>query len=452
MALINQLQLFDKLQQYIDEKIEGVPLQLKELFDEYGLKIVVANIESIKIVADSIDSVNLLAPVADEIAILGTPEMVLVLKEAEANGLLAQSEAWEAEADQMTADSYATEGVYVFVKEYTSDGDGKFTATDTSNYSAYHWSTVAAIEAQGLMLQGTWRIIDHTDPLTEPPAPIPAIPTDPMVNGMYWYVVGDSIYDPNGTGIEPYPTYGGPFVSDDKLVYIDTLSIPYDPWFRLLDIVNWNRLIEIPENILNSLDRRGTSAGDAMTGNLEINLADPSIILNDTGSTINNVIKSDVNGRLTFLTVDDIGALIGTQMAIEADSLMFQLTATGMVWDGNEVWHAGNDGAGSGLDADTIDGKDSADFYQRIAVATPDLDSLIENAAYSVSGLTVPLYGASSGALYVTTNSNQVEQLFHQGSVLCTRISGDLGSTWNAWVQYGGMVFDGTRLSITLPV
>ena len=115
------------------------------------------------------------------------------------------------------------------------------------------------------------------------------------------------------------------------------------------------------------------------------------------------------------------------------------------------VWTSENDGAGSGLDADLFDSKESTDFYQRIAVVAPDLDTLVENANYSVSGLTTPLYGATSGSLYVTTNANQVEQLFQQGPVLCTRISGDLGSTWNSWVQYGGMVFDGTRLSITLP-
>ena len=452
MALINQLQLFDKLQQYIDEKIEGVPLQLEQLFDEYGLKIVIANIDDIGIVADNIDSVSTLAPLADEMLLIATPEMTEAILHASENALLSQSESWEAEADAMTADSYATEGIYIFVKVYTSNGDGTFTVTDTSHYSAYHWSTVAGVEAQGLMLQGIWDLSAHTDPLTEPPAPTPVVPTDPLLNGMYWYVVGESIYDPAGTGVIPYPTYGGPYQSDDKIVYIEDNNLPFEPWFRLLDIVNWNRLIEVPDNITNAFDRRGVLAGDKMIGNLEIEVSDPSIILNDIASSVNNVIKSDANGRLTFLTVDDLGVFIANQMAIEANSLVLYLTSTDILWDGNKLWHEGNDGAGSGLDADLLDGKDSTDYYQRIAVVAPDLDSLIENAAYSVSGLTVPLYGASSGALYVTTNVNQVEQLFHKGSVLCTRVSGDLGSTWNAWVQYGGMTFNGTRLSITLPV
>lgn len=52
----------------------------------------------------------------------------------------AQLSAWEAEAERMTADSYATEPEDVFVKVYTSNGNGTFTATPTTEYSSYHWN------------------------------------------------------------------------------------------------------------------------------------------------------------------------------------------------------------------------------------------------------------------------------------------------------------------------
>jgi len=54
---------------------------------------------------------------------------------------------WEAEAERKTAESYATEPYGVFVKEYTSNGDGTFTATDTTSYSALHWKTKAETAA-----------------------------------------------------------------------------------------------------------------------------------------------------------------------------------------------------------------------------------------------------------------------------------------------------------------
>lgn len=53
-------------------------------------------------------------------------------------------QAWIAQAHQKTSDSYATEAEDVFVKTYTSDGDGTFTPTDTTEYSALHWAAKAA--------------------------------------------------------------------------------------------------------------------------------------------------------------------------------------------------------------------------------------------------------------------------------------------------------------------
>jgi len=56
---------------------------------------------------------------------------------------LAQEEAWNAEAEALTADSYATQTEDVFVNVYTSNGDGTFTATPTTDYSALHWAAKA---------------------------------------------------------------------------------------------------------------------------------------------------------------------------------------------------------------------------------------------------------------------------------------------------------------------
>jgi len=54
-----------------------------------------------------------------------------------------QLASWIAEANRMTAESYAIEPEDVFVKVYTSDGDGTFTSTNTTDYSAYHWEQKA---------------------------------------------------------------------------------------------------------------------------------------------------------------------------------------------------------------------------------------------------------------------------------------------------------------------
>jgi len=52
--------------------------------------------------------------------------------------------AWESEANSLTSASYATQVEDTFVDEYSSDGDGTFTATPTTDYSALHWAAKAA--------------------------------------------------------------------------------------------------------------------------------------------------------------------------------------------------------------------------------------------------------------------------------------------------------------------
>ena len=55
----------------------------------------------------------------------------------------AQLREWEAEAWKFTAQSYAQEPHNVFVNFVTSDGDGTFTYTPTTEYSALHWKEEA---------------------------------------------------------------------------------------------------------------------------------------------------------------------------------------------------------------------------------------------------------------------------------------------------------------------
>jgi hypothetical protein len=64
---------------------------------------------------------------------------------------------WIAEAQKKTADSYATEAEDVLVKLYTSNGDGTFSYTNSTEYSSLHWAT----KAQELVSNG---ILDDDTP------------------------------------------------------------------------------------------------------------------------------------------------------------------------------------------------------------------------------------------------------------------------------------------------
>ena len=89
------------------------------------------NVTNVDIVAGSIADINDIASKLDEILL------------SDDNAIIAKEEAWRAEAERLTANSYATEPEDVFVKIYTSNNDGTFTITNTADYSSYHWERKA---------------------------------------------------------------------------------------------------------------------------------------------------------------------------------------------------------------------------------------------------------------------------------------------------------------------
>lgn len=68
------------------------------------------------------------------------------------DGTMSQISRWASEAARLTAESYAIEPEDVFVKVYTSNGDGTFTITNTTDYSALHWKMKAQESIENLTL------------------------------------------------------------------------------------------------------------------------------------------------------------------------------------------------------------------------------------------------------------------------------------------------------------
>ena len=64
---------------------------------------------------------------------------------------------------------------------------------------------------------------------------------------------------------------------------------------------------------------------------------------------------SNAGSNITFFRYTDAGAFLGDALTINRATGIINATQ-GLQSSGNTVWHAGNDGAGSGLDADTLDG------------------------------------------------------------------------------------------------
>ena len=55
-------------------------------------------------------------------------------------------------------------------------------------------------------------------------------------------------------------------------------------------------------------------------------------------------------------------------------------------WMGNKIWHEGNDGAGSGLDADLLDGLDSSRFHRSAlsVFSGGDWNTLTSHGVYKI--------------------------------------------------------------------
>lgn len=104
---------------------------------------------------------------------------------------------------------------------------------------------------------------------------------------------------------------------------------------------NWytdGNLILNSGNYTGELDNRYVNkAGDTMTGNLHFS--------NNTKIYFNNNEKFSVGSNGT----------IGTYL--QYDSNIITVTSNHPYYNDNKIWHAGNDGSGSGLDADLLDGK-----------------------------------------------------------------------------------------------
>lgn len=111
------------------------------------------NIADMNAVATNIADINSVATtivpniaeilLADDNATTATAQAGIATTQAtgaSSSATQAQLSEWEAEAERLTADSYATEAEDTFVNLVTSNGDGTFTYTPTTDYSALHWA------------------------------------------------------------------------------------------------------------------------------------------------------------------------------------------------------------------------------------------------------------------------------------------------------------------------
>jgi len=164
-----------------------------------------------------------------------------------------------------------------------------------------------------------------------------------------------------------------------------------------------------------------------------------------------------ING-VSFDGSTDITVADSTKAPIASPAL----TGTPTI-NGETVWHSGNDGSGSGLDADLLDGLNSSDFPRKYtfsgAESSVDLNTITEvgfynatdNAHNTTTFLNTPVVVGGGGFTLLVTRigSNYVLQLFQPygaGSpTLYKRSSYYSGSiVWSPWVKVWDSDNDGS--------
>jgi hypothetical protein len=132
------------------------------------------------------------------------------------------------------------------------------------------------------------------------------------------------------------------------------------------------------------VDAKVSKAGDAMIGDLNL------------GQGVQIDFDDEIGDKIRLYST-----LYG--LAVNSNELTLYLpnTAVPRIRDGpagtikGQIWHAGNDGPGSGLDADLLDGSHKADITKLSAMATVKLDSNSNVAGNTESTATIQSGSAS---------------------------------------------------------
>ena len=211
-------------------------------------------------------------------------------------------------------------------------------------------------------------------------------------------------------------------------------------WYKFLDEYNYPTTLDT---------RYVKKSGDTMNGTLTLLCGGDNY---DQGIRINRPTLAD----WATLTIGCVGSgtsgttantwLIGTPA--NRNSLIFcqndssdqkglclrDMTNTGMRWNGYGVWHSGNDGSGSGLDADLLDGKHYSDIINGNVASATKLATARSiwgqsfNGTRGVDGhlfLGSPayrLYFGTSGLTSFLTSANGIFQLHKSNNTVSRRV------------------------------
>ena len=164
---------------------------------------------------------------------------------------------------------------------------------------------------------------------------------------------------------------------------------------------------------------------DCDTGETEFHYTINAPIIEANGEITASAAALQVNG---FMRTGSIYIHEGGGTPNASNSLVLGNSSGSLTWDDNTVWHAGNDGASSGLDADTLDGQQGSSYLR-------------SNANDTMTGrLTIDRDNDASGALRITANQTNPDNDFYFAQEIVSTLSGTTATTGDR--EQGGLWID----------
>ena len=141
----------------------------------------------------------------------------------------------------------------------------------------------------------------------------------------------------------------------------------YYDWIQVLTTANYSSILD---------SRYVNVAGDTMTGVLTVNNSNQYSLVINSSYSFETAIHLLRNG--TSKGVIGYHDTQGTYLYNRASGKFISNRDDGNAYfDNNKIWHAGNDGSGSGLDADLLDGYSSTSFMRFYRQSGVDANSLV---------------------------------------------------------------------------
>lgn len=137
-------------------------------------------------------------------------------------------------------------------------------------------------------------------------------------------------------------------------------------------------------------------SGGTMTGTLNLNRT--SNILFTNGNEVIAAIENTLSGSSIYdLSISAMQG--GSKIVLTALGGLFHVGESGM----DKIWTGGNDGAGSGLDADLLDGKQGSEYALKSEIGSPSTLT----TPVTTEDLAVPANAETTGVFKVTTSTSE---------------------------------------------